>query len=232
MHRYINTPCTCAQCGIVFLVYNHIRKFCTNDCRNAYKKEHPNKNPKPREAFDKSSRICEHCGIEYIPVWRPQRYCSGTCQYAVRVGVYKNPLSVCQHCGKEYRPKYSNRVTYCSRECARLHVTNPNKTRTLTDAERVARHRYRERRVSGVHSPRETITRRDIYARDKGLCGICGKKVDRALVHPDPGSLTLDHILPLAQGGRHERSNVRLAHFLCNSKRADKATNDQLRMLG
>lgn len=53
----------------------------------------------------------------------------------------------------------------------------------------------------------------DIYARDAGICGICQKKVKRKEV-------SLDHILPLSQGGEHTAWNVRITHKLCNTRRS------------
>ncbi len=48
-----------------------------------------------------------------------------------------------------------------------------------------------------------------IYERDGGMCGICGKPVDRT-------AMSLDHIVPLACGGTHEPRNVQTAHLRCN----------------
>ena len=49
------------------------------------------------------------------------------------------------------------------------------------------------------------------------ICGICGQPVDKSLKYPDPGSPTIDHIVPLSRGG-HPSSleNLQLAHFRCN----------------
>jgi 5-methylcytosine-specific restriction endonuclease McrA len=36
---------------------------------------------------------------------------------------------------------------------------------------------------------------------------------------PHPDAPTIDHLLPLCDGGDDVRANVQLAHFLCNSRR-------------
>jgi 5-methylcytosine-specific restriction endonuclease McrA len=41
---------------------------------------------------------------------------------------------------------------------------------------------------------------------------------------------TVDHLVPLADGGQHTRANVALAHNRCNWERADKGTA-QLRLV-
>jgi 5-methylcytosine-specific restriction endonuclease McrA len=58
----------------------------------------------------------------------------------------------------------------------------------------------------------EPVSVAEIRARDGGLCGICRLPV--ALEEE-----SLDHVLPLALGGRHERANVQLAHRVCNSRK-------------
>lgn len=46
----------------------------------------------------------------------------------------------------------------------------------------------------------------------KGRCGICGKRIGRALTH-------IDHIVPLAKGGSHTQDNLQLSHARCNLKK-------------
>lgn len=60
----------------------------------------------------------------------------------------------------------------------------------------------------------ERFRRTEIYLRDGGRCGVCGREVEYA-------KATLDHIVPLSRGGYHTRSNVRIAHLDCNANRAE-----------
>ena len=52
----------------------------------------------------------------------------------------------------------------------------------------------------------EPIDRAAVYARDKGLCWLCGQAVER---------IYLWHLVPLAAGGDHTAENVVLAHPRC-----------------
>lgn len=65
--------------------------------------------------------------------------------------------------------------------------------------------------------------RQAIYERDEWICQICLEPVDRTLVYHagvyEPGLASLDHILPRSLGGSDDDSNLRLAHWLCNSLR-------------
>ena len=66
--------------------------------------------------------------------------------------------------------------------------------------------------------PRETavtFSRRNIFKRDHGTCQYCGAR---------PGSyeLTIDHVLPRAQGGVSRWDNCVLACVECNSRKANR----------
>ena len=77
----------------------------------------------------------------------------------------------------------------------------------------------------------EDVELADIYLRDGGLCQLCHEPVDKRCKYPHPRTPVLDHIIPLAKGGTHERKNVQLAHHGCNNKKNDRAMGSQLRLL-
>jgi 5-methylcytosine-specific restriction endonuclease McrA len=66
----------------------------------------------------------------------------------------------------------------------------------------------------------ERFTRREVLERDEFVCGICLKKIDDALAHPDPWSASLDHVIPLSRGGAHTMANAQAAHLDCNRRKA------------
>lgn len=53
-----------------------------------------------------------------------------------------------------------------------------------------------------------------LYARDEGLCGICGTTVY--------GDFHVDHVIPLAKGGEHSYANTQIAHPPCNLAKGAK----------
>jgi 5-methylcytosine-specific restriction endonuclease McrA len=55
----------------------------------------------------------------------------------------------------------------------------------------------------------EHIDKRKLWTDYQGICGLCLQPVKYART-------TIDHILPLSQGGLHEYANVQPAHSLCN----------------
>lgn len=72
----------------------------------------------------------------------------------------------------------------------------------------------------------------EIFERDRWKCGICHKKIDKGVQWPNRMCVTLDHIIPVSQGGSHTRANVRAAHYSCNSSRNNRGGNEQLALLG
>lgn len=61
-----------------------------------------------------------------------------------------------------------------------------------------------------------------LAVRDGTTCGICQTDVDMTLRYPDPGTPSVDHIIPRALGGTNEPSNLQLAHVWCNQVKSDR----------
>lgn len=68
-----------------------------------------------------------------------------------------------------------------------------------------------------------------------GLCWWCGRDI-RAEIRDERGRFRVgydaDHVVPLADGGRHEPENTVLACPLCNARRGGKLNGDQGREQG
>lgn len=68
------------------------------------------------------------------------------------------------------------------------------------------------RRVRQIGNGCEKYSRAAVIKRDNSRCHICGKLVKKT-------ELTLDHLIPISQGGPDTFNNVSVAHKSCNSKR-------------
>jgi len=87
----------------------------------------------------------------------------------------------------------------------------------------------RIKRRHRMSSGSSSISPSRLYARDGSICHICIQMTD----HPSvwsiwkdkkewlPNAPTVDHIIPLAKGGKHDWGNVALAHWRCNSLKSD-----------
>ena len=65
----------------------------------------------------------------------------------------------------------------------------------------------------------QILSRKNIFLRDRNTCMYCG-----VVFHPS--KLTLDHIVPRAQGGKDSWSNLVAACGVCNRLKADRTPEE------
>jgi len=82
-----------------------------------------------------------------------------------------------------------------------------------------ARGRRRRARQRGV--PADTVYIAELLQEQKFRCSLCQKRINPKIKYPDSMSASIDHVIPLSQGGTGERSNLRAAHMGCNSAKRD-----------
>lgn len=69
--------------------------------------------------------------------------------------------------------------------------------------------------------------------RDGWKCSICfGKVKSKVYSSGDKWSPTIDHVIPVSQGGTDDLSNLKLAHMICNAKKGAYGGNEQLLLVG
>ena len=127
---------------------------------------------------------------------------------------------VCIECGKEFKANTLRRIC-CSNQCSNK---RQNRIRELK----------RNKRLRQNGKVDYSITLAKLIKRDKGVCGICGRKVLLDVDCQHDLYPSIDHILPVSKGGTHTWDNVQLAHRGCNSDKSDKVlieeANGQLRL--
>lgn len=70
-----------------------------------------------------------------------------------------------------------------------------------------------------THNRKMKYSRPSVFKRDKYTCQYCGKTYKK-------NELTVDHIVPRAQGGKSSWMNITTACKPCNSKKADKTLEE------
>lgn len=207
----------CKECGgpVPQLGRGRPRQFCSEKCKARFFNRRSRRSRLPLVQARRAT--CARCGGEFTARSRDRIYCGDTCKVAAyrerraqgvrRVGSHE---VVCDECGTPFtsvRPE----ARWCSKECANRHW---------------GRMRSRQRRLptTAAYSDRE------IFERDGWRCHLCGKRIFKSKRWPDQACGTIDHIVPLSEGGRDEPSNVAAAHWRCNREKRAQALGEQLRL--
>lgn len=230
------TPVVCKHCGKKFIPKEINRTtYCSRECAFADKAKKCKvcgkviTGSRSDYCSDECKANATHHEIKCIVCGKVfigrtgARYCSDECRkeksrqdarkYAETKHKLANKQVKCKHCGREFEPEYgTKRRQFCSDFCQ-------------------IKHQKRQRRARKRRQYAEEVSLAYIYERDGGRCQICGKKVNLKYQVPHPLAATLDHIIPLANGGLHEKKNIQLAHFICNCRKSNKGYG-QLKLFG
>lgn len=63
---------------------------------------------------------------------------------------------------------------------------------------------------------------RSILRKTATVCALCGMPFDKSLRYPHPMSISIDHIIPVALGGRSTIDNLQATHLICNKSKGKK----------
>jgi len=124
----------------------------------------------------------------------------------------------CSHCGNLFAAIVPNQKT-CSGVC-RAEV------RRMRDAVRSRRRRLRHALTW------DGVSDNEILERDGWRCGVCHKKINPELKYPHLKSRSVDHVIPLSEGGDDTAINKRAAHLRCNLSRGARGGGEQLALIG
>ena len=187
----------------------------------------------------KIAKDCATCSSQFSGNGN-SRYCSPKCLNRAREARRAVPCTICgsdmykssristaptcQPC-RRARPGYRDRIQQgkdqhwtcgdCSAACSRP-ASRGQKPKWCDTCRRALQNRDIKIKPSA---------RVSVYERDAWVCQICADPVDRSLIgshsHWRPA---LDHVLPRSRGGSDDLSNLRLAHWWCNSALSDGRT--------
>lgn len=191
-YKSIHTGRYCKECGKE--LKGGQRVYCSNECEN-----------------NSNTKLCVQCGAEFISYIPGAKFCSDICRNNhIKQICNKNRIDytkTCIECGKTFKTYRSNQIC-CSGKCS------DKRENRLRDLNR--RHKLRENGKVDY-----SITLKKLFERDKGICHICGKKVNVCVDANDNEYGSIDHVLPVSKGGTHTWDNVKLAHRICNSLKKD-----------
>lgn len=140
---------------------------------------------------------------------RPFRYCSSECRRSAKAAALRERYDprrderTCIQCGAAFVNPGQGWYRCCSANCSKARERDRYRAKT---------YRRRTRTVG-------TYTLAEVAARSGSRCHLCRKPVDLSLSGMVPMGPTVDHLVPLSQGGADELTNVALAHRRCNVSR-------------
>lgn len=212
----------CGRCKITKPVsgfYFRKGKPDTAWCKECYREWHRNRYA---VAHDDVPRNCAQCGTVYAPGQRRESaYCSRKCKEVARNAALSADREAskpadreCLHCGRMLPQSMRVDAVFCSEKCNYSAHALQRKLRLRTGQDN-----------------KPGYLRLEICKRDRWRCGICGERVNPALEYPHPKCASLDHVLPVSEGGLSEPANLRLVHLVCNLRRRNLGGNEQLALI-
>ncbi len=219
---------TCEHCGQLARVRQGTR-YCSSRCRDARSRQAARENGRYDAALAKrreenarkreaNARPCPYCGD---PMLHPKRKQCG------------NPECLRAFNAEKARAWHRNYTATTGKRYAtdryREQAVEYDKRRREQQGhwrkqypEAAALADARRRTLKQQADQGERFAPIDVYERDGWTCGLCRLPVDPGLAWPHPMSASVDHILPLSQGGSHALANVQCAHLSCNSRKRDR----------
>lgn len=223
----------CLECGDPLELGRRNRnpkKYCSPACSaKSYRKNNPEyverqallaklraakreeaKPPKPR---------CGNCGVELHSRRQGLRYCGDARCRAAKYQASKSSAPACSENNCSRPAMVRGRCG--SHAHAKWAKENPDKAHSNKS-------RYRARKRGAWV---EDVDRAVVFERDRWVCGICGERIPKSATYPDLLSPSIDHVIPLAEGGEHSYANVQAAHFSCNSSKQNHGSGEQLAII-
>lgn len=200
----------CVDCGQGFTgngTFGRKRRSCGSAC--------------PALPGRRLPRSCATCGSTFDGHGRG-KYCAKPCA-----------VKAAQCAAQKRRPVGPTHTKTCLRCGSSFTTSKPLKAYCkLACHKHAARKRQkRKRRALHLGVAHEQYTTLEIAKRDRYMCGLCRKRVAMTKQVPHPKAPTIDHVVPLDDGGDDVRANVQLAHFICNSTKGVRGTQ-QLALIG
>ena len=201
----------CRECGRTFERQFHVFRdvvngtfgsntecpLCRQDLTN--KRQEEQKKQKEHEAQERATHKAERLSREIDD------------ELSKRLAIH-----VCKNCGKEFCQMVTgyNSKSYCSEKCQKRYFNRGKSEK---------RHKKLMQREHD-----KDISLEKLFKRDGGVCYMCGKRCnwsdgewkDGAYV-AGPSYPSIDHVIPVAKGGTHTWSTVKLACRECNWKKGD-----------
>jgi hypothetical protein len=139
------------------------------------------------------------------------------------------PVTACLTCGRHFHPRLRASQRYCSTACSNRRSVDPASPMLDRRTRYLAKSRARRLQQALTW---DGVSDDQILDRDGWRCHICHRKIKPTPRNPHPKSRSIDHIVPLSEGGDDTAANKRAAHLGCNMARGNRGGHEQLMLIG
>jgi hypothetical protein len=224
----------CKHCDTPFMPHTRNQKYCTHECAAATKKQIKRKYD--QERYARKREEYRQRGREYYRANRELIRKRGR-EY------YSNNKDAISESTRKYQQRNKERIAKYQREYRRKnlnHILESHRNHYLANKEkyRQSRRRWRAENPDKVGKLQAMRARAELEgnakpelieakweASDKTCC-LCGDPIDNTLPPRHPMSRTLEHLIPIVRGGRHDMDNIAFAHYSCNASKKDKTLEE------
>ena len=159
---------------------------------------------KPLSMFHRAPRMrdglqswCKACASASTQAWRARNREAINAGRRAEYVAAPHPVRVCERCGNGYTAWVSFQ-RFCSPKCKDYEV-----------------------RHSRARSANQRLRAR-VIARWGTICYLCGSAVREPSGTAKPGSLSIDHVMPVSADGPNSIENLRVTHLGCNVEKGDR----------
>jgi 5-methylcytosine-specific restriction endonuclease McrA len=196
---------TCESCGTATDVSEPGQRFCSRKCSGKFN----GPSARIRSAELAAEARAERARSGRIELYKGPKLKRVVPQLVHIEGTGRWISASCIICDRPYLDRNVTGVT-CSPECAGIRAR---------DMKRLQHDRRRARKKNAFVA---NVYRKDIFEADDYICHLCDEPTDPEQVVPHPRAPTIDHVIPLANGGMHEPANCRTACFICNAQKSNR----------
>lgn len=216
---------TCIGCGCVFRMKNGTRRkglYCTRECAWKHGRLTAGQLQEKRNADKCKDLMLLQNSVSdghqaWLGNWKKCNWClksfyntgeSDLCSLACRFNMRRGSTRECIECNE----------VMDRRECGKSRLCGRCKSDRVDSMKCKLKSQRRQKIKTATV---ERVVRRKVFEADRYHCWICLGLCKREYDSNDPASPTIDHVVPLAKGGKHSYANCRTAHAICNSLKGD-----------
>ena len=177
-------------------------------------------------------KACKWCGETFTPNHSRSKYCSQTCKLTVQRATkrkWNNTHKQQLHqTTQQWYKQNKARKDALKKQWASNHPDNVKTHRqnwiaNNPDKAGADKARRALAYLNGNATP-QLIEQK--WLDSDHTCILCGQPIDPTLKAPHPKSRTLEHLTPIARGGRHDLNNLAFAHYGCNASKGSKTLEE------